>query len=524
MRDRHLFVVLIVAGLALMMPPRIAAGETPSKEKIDKLIEQLGSESFAEREQASSALAVIGVPALEALRQAAKSEDAEIRKRAEELLPKIEMQAESMRVLAPKRVHLIYKDTPLTEAVADFQKKSGYKIQLHDPDGKLKEHKITLDTGETTFWRAFARFCEKAGLTEASMEDLMRGPQPPGGVPGAPAAPPAVIRPGRALMLGMNGQLVLKEGKAKKCPTYDRSAARIRSLGKSDLFGNVPEGEIILALEVSLEPRLQWQIFQSIHIEKAVDDRDQKLAQVIPQVEGAAAVFGGNPGIALPVVGGGAKFQQAQMQAQLLVRQRIGWDGRSQLVPVQLKKGAKGAQSLKDLSGVLTAQLLTETRPVITADKLDKAAGETFKGDEGGSIKIASVRSEENQTTIQLSFEQPPHDKVVPVQPNVLAGKGVQVGGQLRGVNVALGHGLVDSFNGLSVQDDKGNSLPIDVRQAGMQMSFVQQGNGALKQVLTCTLVCPHSKEKGRPAKVVYLGRKRATVEVPFTLQDVPLP
>jgi hypothetical protein len=563
MCDRHLFVVPLVAGLALMIPPSTLASEAPNKEKIDKLIEQLGSASFAEREKASKELAAIGAPALEALRKAAKSDDAEIRKRAEEILPKIERQAESARVLVPKRVKLVYKDTPLGEALADFQKKSGYKIHLHDPDGKLKERKITLDTGETTFWHAFASFCDKAELSEASMEDLMRVPQPAGGAPGAvPAAPPFAVRPGGGAiikgmpgmpgMLGRNGQLILKDGKASPLPADDRCAVRIRALGKSDLVGNIPEGEIIVSLEVSLEPKLQWQTFQSIHIDKAVDDRDQKLAQVIPQVEGAAGLAGGNlPG------GGGVNLQmQMQMRMQMMMaRQKMGWSGLSRQVPVQFKKGAKDAKSLKELKGVLTAQLLTEARPVITADKLDKAEGKVFKGDEGGEIKIVSIKTEEKQTTIQLELQQPPLDKVVPAQPNLVPGVVAPPGAGLPGAKkpllpaapaeagkaaqppavpqaqflpggVAFGGPMQfrDSMNGLSIQDDKGNALPIDASRSHFSVSFVQQANAPLRQAMTWTLVCPHGKDKNKPAKVVYLGQKQATVDIPFALKDVPLP
>jgi hypothetical protein len=54
---------------------------------IDRLIQQLGSSSFAEREEASQRLKAIGAPAVEALRKAARtSADAEIRFRAGQLL------------------------------------------------------------------------------------------------------------------------------------------------------------------------------------------------------------------------------------------------------------------------------------------------------------------------------------------------------------------------------------------------------------------------------------------------------
>lgn len=564
MRARYLLASLIVPGLALLISLPSPADDAASKEKIAKLIEQLGSGSFDEREKATKELAAIGTPALEALRKAAKGEDLEIRKRVEQILPSIERQAESARILAPKRIHLVYKDTPLGEAVADFGKKSGYTIELHDPDGKLKERKITLDTGETSFWHAFTLFCDKAELTEASMEDLMQRPPAPVGGAGAPPAQPVFIRPGKVVVQGMpgmfgrNGQLILKDGKTKPLPPDDRNAARIRVLGKSDQSGNVPKGETILALEVSLEPKLQWQLLQSIHIDKAVDDQDQKLSQVIPQVEGASGIAG-NPVIAVPP-GGGVQMQiqmqrqmQARMERERMSRQRRGWGGLGQQVPVQLKKGAKGAKSLKELQGVLTAQLLTEARPVITADNLDKATGKTFKGDQGGSIKIVDVKGEENQTTIQLVLEQPPFDKVMPAQANVVPGNGIrniaprglpnppppagkpaqpppvqppavqnpQPGFRPPGAGARR---LLDSWNGLSIQDDNANTLPIDGSRQRVSVSLVHQANGPPKQILNWTLVCVHEKDKGKPAKVVYLGRKSVSVEIPFALKDVPLP
>lgn len=548
MRSRYLLAALIVAGLALLSP----AEEAPSKDKIATLIEQMGSGTFAEREAATKALAAIGVPALEALRQAAKSEDPEVRKRAEEIIPKIEIQAESKRILGPKRVQLVYKDTPLNEALADFQKKSGYTIHLHDPQGKLKERKITLDSGATSFWHALALFCDKAELREASMEDLMRMPQAPA-VPAANPAPapgaPVGARPAFVRILGQ-GQVILKDGKARPLPSDDRRAVRIRALDKSKLVGKAPKDEVIVPLEVSVEPRLQWQALQSLRIDKAVDDQDQKLEQVIPQVEGVAG-FGGNvaPGLA-----GGIMMPQVGM-----------WDAIDPQLPVQLKRCARAAKVLQELRGVLTAQLLTEARPMIVADKLDKASGKVFKGEIGGSIKILEVKAEEKQTTIRLELEQPPFDKVVPAQPDGVPGlrirpaprlpragaKAVPAPAALPGglaaqppapppppappaavqIQIGVGGGVIANggpmrfagtiINGLSIQDEKGNALPIQLQQTQFR---IVQGNGGRMPTPIYTLICRHEKDKGQPDKVVYVGRKRVTVEIPFTLKDVPLP
>src|SRR5262249_49527613 len=166
--------------------------------RINKLIEQMGSGDFDEREKASTALDAIGEPALPALRKAAQGDDVEVRKRAGELVQQIEKRLESARLLAPKRVRLVYKDTPLAEAVADLQKKSGYTLTLRDPENKLKGRTITLDTGDTTFWHALDLFCRKAGLAEATAEGLVPAPAfgAPGNAPGGVVPPPPRGAPG----------------------------------------------------------------------------------------------------------------------------------------------------------------------------------------------------------------------------------------------------------------------------------------------------------------------------------------
>jgi uncharacterized protein (TIGR03067 family) len=59
---------------------------------IDRLIEQLGSNSFAEREAAAKKLEAVGQPALEALLRTAHHQDAEIRRRVERLLVSLQAQ------------------------------------------------------------------------------------------------------------------------------------------------------------------------------------------------------------------------------------------------------------------------------------------------------------------------------------------------------------------------------------------------------------------------------------------------
>jgi RNA polymerase sigma factor (sigma-70 family) len=80
--------------------PREEAKAPPASKgaEIERLIRQLGSERFNEREAATTALEGIGEPAYEALRQAADdSDDVEIRRRAERIIRLIEQRWEVRR-------------------------------------------------------------------------------------------------------------------------------------------------------------------------------------------------------------------------------------------------------------------------------------------------------------------------------------------------------------------------------------------------------------------------------------------
>jgi hypothetical protein len=66
--------------LVLLFVPVAAAA--PNDKKIERLVKQLGSDKFKEREAATKRLVAIGEPALGALRKALTSDDREVRNRA----------------------------------------------------------------------------------------------------------------------------------------------------------------------------------------------------------------------------------------------------------------------------------------------------------------------------------------------------------------------------------------------------------------------------------------------------------
>src|SRR5437899_1202424 len=116
---RCLFLALI-ACLALMAFNVAQAGaeDKPAVKPadIDRLIKELGSNTFDEREAAQKALAAIGYPALEPLRAAAKSKDEETRRRATVLVEGIEQGLDNLLVIYQDyELPLPPKDVPLVK-------------------------------------------------------------------------------------------------------------------------------------------------------------------------------------------------------------------------------------------------------------------------------------------------------------------------------------------------------------------------------------------------------------------------
>ncbi len=86
MHNTLLTAVGALCAIALIQADAPAQRETSSPD-IGKLIKQLGSDDFAERESAQVKLKAIGEPALEPLRKAvAATDDAEVKHRANELI------------------------------------------------------------------------------------------------------------------------------------------------------------------------------------------------------------------------------------------------------------------------------------------------------------------------------------------------------------------------------------------------------------------------------------------------------
>ena len=96
------------------------------------------------------------------------------------------------------------------DAVNELSKQSGYPIQIDGDRTQLAQRKITLETGETTFWQAFDLLCQKGGLTDVTNNFNNGGPiyrNPPVG--GGIQIQPLPINPPQRIIIQGGGGAIL---------------------------------------------------------------------------------------------------------------------------------------------------------------------------------------------------------------------------------------------------------------------------------------------------------------------------
>jgi hypothetical protein len=476
-------------------PPHTDPQDQADAECVAALIQQLGSPRFDEREAATRALDALGPAALEPLRKALPSQDAEVRRRAVQLVRRIEGRLESIRALEPTRLRLVYREKPMSEALTEVASKTGLRFQLEGNLAKLIQRKITLDTGETTLWEALAEFCEAAGLSE-------RGLRPGPG-------PDDRYRDSRIVSLReiydvadrKESPLALKDGASPALPTHQAGALRVRALSPdTPLPGQTRvEGEALFGLEVRLEPRLQLQSVLALRIDRAIDEKGQTLSQPTDAVAGVSSIGTGN---------------------EIL----FYWDGTTELpsnlpsgaglVPVRLRLPERPCRRLKELHATLALRALTPSEPLVTVDSVLRAAGQSFKGDDGSSLKVIEVLCEnEGQVKLRVEVAPAPRDLVVDGLPAriLLMNRGLR-----RGPVQTTFIPPVVCAEQLSLLDGRGRPIPLAER-----VPPELDGTGKAWEF---NLVYRAGPGQGGPSRLVYTGRRSVTLEVPFTLKDVPLP
>jgi hypothetical protein len=461
----------LAAVLALLAPCRVSAGAKAEDERAAPWIAQLGSRRYVERQAAARALDRLGMAALPALTEATRSPDPEIRRHALALVKAIRRRDERDKLLAPTPVHLVCRDTPIPEALAALAKQAGLAIEYSGTRAQFSRRKITLDTGKTTFWPALDRLCREAGLAESRS------------VQNAPA--------------NGNPRLVLVDAKTQPPPTCYFGAMRFRALPGNSLDRGMPrrdEGESLLVLEASLEPRADLGNVLGLRLDRVVDERGT-AAQAT--VELLAAGRTSNP------------YEGYGRYSTYYTGDEAGpQEGRSRQVLVRVHR----ARVLKELRGTLTVEVKKPSEPLITVENILKAAGKSFAGPNEGTLNVVRVsRNADGKVVLRLqtSFAL-----------RMING-GLQIGN--GGMRIRRNPGGPWETVGippsdLRLVDARGRSFP----PPRVMMRGTTLGGGAFSQHFELTYV--PDKGQAEPAKLVYTGVRTIPVDVPFTLKDVHLP
>lgn len=449
-----------------------------------RLVQRLGSARYAEREAASRQLQALGEAALPALRQAARGSESEVRRRAEHLIPLIERHVEAARLLAGKRVRLNLKGATMQEAIRALTAQAGLApedVAFSEPI-KSPATRVTLDTGEMTFWEALDRLCLAANLAlqSAGIAGLSRFPYPDeaevltGDAAGAPVR--LSDKPGRPLPTFRAGLLRLDVVLPPSWPGGAR--------------GEPAAGETGFVVEVRPEPRRLWSGAAAVRITRAVDDRGQMLRQVAAEVVGPPDPTLNTPGrVAL-------------------------WDGVSgqptapvsgfATLPVRLSPGKLPSARLKEVEGIVTVRLPT-TRKLLVVNDVLQSQGTTVRDDSGRFATVLRVTRDAGAIEV-----------CVRVQPQGGQGAaGFQVVRNRKGVLWVRGTDR-SPLAEMALLDAKGNVLARTTKRA-----LIPNPNGGL--LLEFVVRCPLTPGAPEPARLVCSGPVVVSLDVPFTLRDVPV-
>jgi hypothetical protein len=515
-------ILVATAGVDLLAGGPKTGPKTINPDRIQKLIDQLGSKRFSERTQADQELAAIGAPALELLRRAAKSPDPEIRGRADKLVSRLEQAALTAALLAPRRLRLTVKDASVPETVAELARLSGYKIQITGEQAGLSKRKVTLDTGEVTFWEALAQVCRTASLAEQVNTSVPPMPFGQGGgivtvkiairAKGAgPAVLPGAIPAGRPS--GPESALLLVEGKQPDLPVSLAGTVRIRVLPADQAKGGppVPAGETQLVLEAAAEPRLDgFRVVGPALVTRATDDQGQTLKPVsAPRADPAQPL---NPFNAKGV-GGGGGVGAAIINGKVFVNgMPVGEDAwlsgpAQRTAPVRLRLGEKPAKSLRELSGSLTVLVLKDGNALVEMENILKAAGQKAKGKAGHTLHVQAVKKLANgDIQIQVALEKPGALNPLGALGANFVINGVQMGGPAGGPH-----------EWPRLMDAKGQAYQL--AEVSGQQNRVNNG----QMTREATLLYRPEAGQGEPARLVLFGKRPVALTVPFTLKKVPL-
>jgi hypothetical protein len=461
--------------------------EDTHPDAIRRWINQLASPKYAERQAASLALEKVGAAALPALRKAARHTDLETSRRVAALALKIQARQEALHFLTPRRIRLAYTNTPVVDAVADFAERTGWPIQLTGVGATLDERRVSLDTGEVPLWEAFDRLCQASSIKEP--------PVVPAAVKGLRVTRTAN---GRRLLQGpptsafplisndRDERFHLIDGPRARLPTAVTGVVRFRAL---PVPFDRDAGETGFFLEATPQFKSPWEGVVRVRISHALDDRGQVLQTVEP--------------LALDVSDPSAAWTTYDPATRELLTTLKN----PRVLPIRLRAGKQTSHVLKQLSGALTARVPVK-RHLLVVDDVLESAGKTIKNDDGACLKVERVtRLLDRGVRFEVAWRPPPLSE---------AGRLGQV--------VRIGPGIV-AFSGERFLNSA-NVQVLDARGRPFASIEVDALRGESRDAITSyEITCRPQPEQTEASQLIYVGGlQSAEIDIPFTLDDVPLP
>jgi len=491
MRTPALCIVLLVAGMVAAQPLR---GPTPAE--LRALIQQLGSEDYAQREAAGKKLAATGAPAVEELRAASRSGNPEVVRRARELLRKIEARIANEKALAPTLVELQAHEERLDDVLAELSKQAGAEVVLNGPGAKeLANRKVTLSTrGKVPFWQVVVGLCEQADLQLAAVG----GFSAPGSLPLRMGRSEPGIRTAR----GADRTVVLEaRGDIHRRPAAVYGAVLVEAIPLPKGASHAGSATI---LQVWPEPRLAWQSTTGLKVSMATDSSGVKLVPdpnarpvtpptmptrrgtvIIRNVDGSARL--GRDDSGFEVAG---KFRPNARQALA----EFKMDGRSGVI-------------VKELGASVFGTVQSGVDPLAQAGGLEENKTTSITG--SGGVEL-SVRYEKNNSgrlvaIVTLTYERHAVQH---------AGVGIELPG-VRGGGPGLGN---QTIHGVRITDADGKPFTLGY------VGGTGRSGGNMREVMSMTLeLHPDKDGSGPPAQATFWGTYARPVEIPVVLRDVPL-
>jgi hypothetical protein len=323
--------VLSLSGLA----PVHAAPPAAEEAAFDRLVEQLGDSNYRQRDAATRRLEAAGVKALPALKRALTHSDPEVRRRASDLIPRIETAA----VVAPRRVTLKMIDKPLRAIFDEMTKQTGFKIEFWTHPQSVGQ-KFSCDFRDMPFWPALDQLCHDANLVlqqtygdERIVLQSQGGYTPHVSYEGAFRFVPTGFQMYRNLEFGLVGG-------ASPAPQRNET--------------------LTLSFLVFSEPRLPLLGMGEVRLEAAYDaDKNTMLPPPNPANAGDVTFFPGGGIVRRHVVHRYGNGNRSYMQQGQLT----------------LHRPSERPSKVKLVRGVIPVTLLVEQKSVVVADDILKAKG-----------------------------------------------------------------------------------------------------------------------------------------------------